>query len=50
LILHRLLVRLPQFGAKTRLAHSACFAAVASQEVMTAGRTVEVRAGHPMAV
>jgi hypothetical protein len=48
--LRRLLVRLPQFGPKTRFAHSACFAAVALQEVMTAGRTNEVRAGHPKPV
>jgi hypothetical protein len=40
----RLLVRLLQLSVKARLAHSACFAAVALQEVMTAGRRIEVRA------
>jgi hypothetical protein len=35
---------------KARLAHSACFASVALQEAMTAGRTIEVRAVHRMAV
>jgi hypothetical protein len=48
--LRRLLVRLLQLSVKARLAHSACFATVALQEVMTAGRTIEVRAGHRMAV
>ena len=46
----RLLVRLLQLSVKARLAHSSCFATVASQEVMTAGWTVEVHAGHRLAV
>ena len=46
----RLPVRLPQLSVKARLAHSPCFAAVALQEVVTAGRTIELRAGHPMVV
>lgn len=40
----RLLVRLLLLSIKARLAHSACFAAVALQEMMTAGRTIELRA------
>ena len=48
--LRRMLARFLQLSVNARLAHSACFAAVALQEVMTAGRTFEVRAGHPMAV
>jgi hypothetical protein len=39
-------VRFLQLCVKARLAHSACFAAVALREVMTAGRTIELRAGH----
>jgi hypothetical protein len=46
----RLLVRLLQLNVKARLAHSASFAAVALQEVMTAGRTIELRAVHCTAV
>jgi hypothetical protein len=46
----RLLVRLLQLNIKARLAHSACFATVALQEMMTAGRTIGVRAVHRMAV
>ena len=41
-----LLMRVPQLRVKARLAHSACFAAIALREVMTAGRTMENRAGH----
>jgi len=37
--LRRLPLRLLQLSVKARLAHSACFAAVALREVMTAGRT-----------
>ena len=48
--LRRLPVRLPQLSVKARLAHSPCFAAVALQEVVTAGRTIELRAGHPLVV
>jgi hypothetical protein len=44
--LRRLPVRLLQLSVKARLAHSACFAAVALREVMTAGRTIELRAGR----
>jgi len=48
--LRRLSVRLPQLSVKARLAHSACFAAVALLEVMTAGWTIKLRAGHRMVV
>ena len=48
--LRRQPVRLLQLSVKARLAHSACFAAVALREVMTAGRTIELRAGHRIAV
>ena len=48
--LRRLRVRLPQLSVKARLAHSPCFAAVALQELVTAGRTIELRAGHRMVV
>jgi hypothetical protein len=43
--LRNLLVQLLQLGVKAWLAHSACFAAVTLQKVMTAGRTIELRAG-----
>src|SRR5579864_2601167 len=43
-------MRVPQLRVKARLAHSACFAAVALREVMTAGWTIELRVGHGMAV
>ena len=46
----RRLLRLLQLRVKARLAHSTCFAAVALQEVMTAGGTIELRAVHRMAV
>ena len=46
----RLLVRAPQLSVKARLAHSAGFAAVALHEVIAAGRAVELRVGHRMAV
>jgi len=45
-VLRRLLMRVPQLRVKARLAHPTCFAAVALQEVMTAGWTIEIRAGH----
>ncbi|MFZ0581500.1 MAG: hypothetical protein WAN72_08430 [Candidatus Acidiferrales bacterium] len=48
--IRRLVVRLLQLNVKARLAHSACFAAVTLQEVMTAGRTIEIRTVHRMAV
>jgi hypothetical protein len=50
LALQRLLLRLLQLSVKARLAHSACFAAIALREVVTAGRTLEIQAGHCMAV
>jgi hypothetical protein len=43
-------MRVPQLRVKARLAHSACFAAIALQKVMTAGRTVELRVGQRVAV
>jgi hypothetical protein len=46
----RLLVRLLQLNIKARLAHSACFATVALQEMTTAGRTIELRAVRRTAV
>jgi hypothetical protein len=42
--------RLLQFNVKAWLAHSAGLAAVALQEVMSAGRTIEVRGGERTAV
>jgi hypothetical protein len=49
-VLCRLLMRVLQLSVKTRLAHSACCAAIASREMVTAGRTMENRAGQRMAV
>ena len=46
-VLRRLPVRLPQLSVKARLAHSACFAAVALREVMTTGRTIELSVRSP---
>lgn len=43
-------MRVPQLRVKARLAHSACFAAVALREVMSAGWTIELRVGHRMTV
>jgi hypothetical protein len=45
-----LLMRVPQLRVKARLAQSARFAAIALREVMTAGWTIEVRAGHTVDV
>jgi hypothetical protein len=39
-------VSLPQHGVETRLANGTSFAAVALAEVMTAGRTIEIRSCH----
>jgi hypothetical protein len=44
--LRRLLVRALQLSIKTRLAHSACVAAIALREVMTSGWTIKIRAAH----
>jgi hypothetical protein len=41
-----MLVRAVQLTVKTRLAHSARFAAIALLEVMTTGWTIKIRAGH----
>src|SRR5579859_3037589 len=41
LVLRRLLMRFPQLGIETRLAHAAGLAAVALAEVMAAGSTIE---------
>ena len=41
-----MLVRIAQLSVKTRLAHSARLAAIALLEVMTAGCTIKIRAGH----
>ena len=43
-------MRVPQLRVKARLAQSARFAAIALREVMTAGWTIEVRAGHTVDV
>jgi hypothetical protein len=48
--LRRLLVRALQFSIKTRLAHSACFAAIALQKTMTTGWTMENRAAHCVSI
>jgi hypothetical protein len=50
MLLGYLLVRLPQLSVKTRLAHSACFTAITLREVMTARRTIELRAGHRVGI
>jgi len=43
-------MRVPQLRVKARLAHSACFAAIASREMVTAGWTIELRLGHSVAI
>ena len=40
--LRRLFMRVLQLSVKARLAHSTCFAAVASREMVTAGWTIEL--------
>jgi hypothetical protein len=37
----QVLVGIPQLRVKTRLAHSACFAAITLRKAMTTGRTIE---------
>ena len=48
--LRNLLVQLLQLGVKAWLAHSACFAAVASREMVTAGWTIELRVSGYVAI
>jgi hypothetical protein len=50
LVLRNPLVYLLQLTVKARLAHSACFAAVASREMVTAGWTIELRVSGYVAI